>query len=65
MRVAVDLTLCSGYANCVVAAPDIFDVTSSGKAVLLMADVDGGLEADAREAARVCPAAAIQLTDRE
>lgn len=31
----VDLTKCEGYANCVVAAPDLYDINDDGVVELL------------------------------
>jgi ferredoxin len=60
-RIEVDLALCQGYANCVVTAPDIFDLSADGKADVLLAEVTGGQLPLAEEAARSCPAAALRL----
>ena len=35
MRIAVDLSKCDGYANCVMAAPDVFDLGDDGLVVVL------------------------------
>ena len=37
--VKADLSLCQGYANCVVAAGDYFDIDDDGKVVLLQLEV--------------------------
>ncbi|SEG91917.1 ferredoxin [Thermomonospora echinospora] len=61
MKITVDLGRCQGYANCVAAAPDVFDVDdATGKAVLLAAEGDA---AEIREAARSCPVAAIGMEE--
>lgn len=62
MRVIVALEKCQGYANCVVEAPDLFDLDlETGKAVVLLDDVAARLEADARSAVANCPVAAITI----
>jgi ferredoxin len=62
MRVTVDLTKCQGYANCVVEAPDVFDVgDENGKAVVLVERVPESLHDEARRAAASCPVFAISV----
>lgn len=64
MRVVVDLNTCQGYANCVVEAPDLFDVDDeSGKAVVLLEEVDASLADDAQRAVDNCPVSAITIVD--
>ena len=64
LHVTVDDVLCSGYGNCVLAGPEVFDLDDdSGLAV-----VHGGrpLETDGsavREAEADCPARAIIVAD--
>ncbi|WP_345472496.1 ferredoxin [Actinoallomurus oryzae] len=59
MKITVDPARCQGYANCVAAAPDAFDIDDvTGKAVLLRTEGDPG---EIREAARSCPVAAISV----
>lgn len=61
-RVEIDTKLCNGYGNCVMIAPDVFDLDEE----TLIAVVDGSA-ADAapeqmlREAESDCPARAIRL----
>lgn len=62
-KIIVDLGKCQGYANCVVAAPDIFDLGDSGKVDLLEATVADDRLADVREGVRSCPAAALALEE--
>jgi ferredoxin len=61
MRLEVNLTLCQGYANCVDAAPEVFDLGEDGLAVLLVVEPAPEFEEAAREAARLCPVRAIKL----
>ncbi len=62
MKVIVDTGKCQAYANCIVAAPDVFDVDEvSGKVSLLeAAPADDRLMAVA-EAVRNCPTRAISV----
>lgn len=62
MRVEVNLDKCQGYANCVIEAPDLFDLDeTTGKAVPVEELVAADLEASAREAEANCPVQAITL----
>ena len=61
-KVVLDLDRCQGYANCVVTAPDIFDLDEqTGTAILLQEAPDDALRPDAEEAVRRCPAEAISV----
>lgn len=64
MNVVVDLGICQGYGNCVTAAPDFFDLSDSGQALLLKATAE--TEADqaaVRTAVAMCPMNAISSQD--
>ena len=58
-----DLSLCQGYANCVMAAEDYFDIDDDGLVVLLKTDVPESERARVEEAARTCPVSALQVED--
>ena len=58
-----DLSLCQGYANCVVAAGDYFDIDDDGKVVLLKLEVAESDRVRVEEAARSCPVSALRLED--
>jgi ferredoxin len=61
-KVLLDLDRCQGYANCVVTAPDIFDLDEqTGTAILLQEAPDDALRAAAEEAVRRCPTEAISI----
>ncbi|GAB2766398.1 ferredoxin [Sinomonas soli] len=60
-KVEADLPACQGYANCVVAADDYFDIDDDGKVVLLRTDVPDSEHARVEEAARSCPVSALKL----
>lgn len=65
MRVQLDEPKCVAAGQCVMAAPDVFDQREEdGVAVLLKEHPGTELLDDVREAATVCPAAAIRLIDR-
>lgn len=60
MRLTVDQARCQGYANCVIEAPDVFDVSSgTGKVVLLVAAPDPARREEVEQAIRSCPVRAI------
>ena len=61
-RVCVDADRCEGHGRCYTLAPDVFDADEVGHAVVLVDDVSGDLEAQAVEAEKNCPEAAITLT---
>jgi ferredoxin len=61
-RVCVDADRCEGHGRCYTLAPDVFDSDDVGHAVVLVEDVSGDLEAQAVDAEKNCPEAAITLT---
>ena len=65
MRVRVDEVKCCGAGQCVLVAPRVFDQRDDGIVVLLDEAPPEELHAAAREAASVCPGAAIFLEERE
>ncbi|BAC69321.1 ferredoxin [Streptomyces avermitilis] len=65
MRVELDEPKCVASGQCVVAAPEVFDQRDDdGVAILLDEEPAAGLHDGVREAAAVCPAAAIRLVER-
>ena len=62
MRVVTDPVKCDGYANCLAAAPDVFDLDDAGLVRMLIAPSE--THRDAVEAAvRACPAGAIRIEE--
>ena len=59
--ITADLTKCQGYANCVVAAPDLFDLDDSALVRVLRKKVNESERAAAEEAVESCPAMALRL----
>jgi ferredoxin len=59
--VKADLDACQGYANCVVAAGDLFDIDDDGVVVLLRTEVAESERARVTEAARSCPVSALSI----
>lgn len=65
MRIEFDEPKCVAAGQCVMAAPDVFDQRDSdGVAVVLDETPGPELHEGVREAAAVCPAAAIRLVDQ-
>ena len=64
MRVTVDAVKCVAAGQCVVVAPEVFDQREEdGVVVLLTESPAPALHEATREAALVCPAAAITLSE--
>ena len=61
--VKADLELCQGYANCIVAADDVFDIDDDGVVVLLRTEIAETDRARVQEAARSCPVNALSIED--
>ncbi|MGW0196465.1 ferredoxin [Nonomuraea sp. NPDC003201] len=62
MNVTVDTDKCCGAGSCVLLAPEVFDQgEDDGIVILLDPSPAEPLHAAVREAAAVCPAAAITL----
>jgi ferredoxin len=64
MRVQVDLARCTGTANCVVAAPDVFEIGDDDEQVrVIMAEVAPGRMPAIENAVRMCPQGALSLDE--
>ena len=64
MKISVDEDRCCGAGTCVLLAPDVFDQREDDGIVLLLeASPAEELHATVREAANVCPAAAITVAE--
>jgi ferredoxin len=64
MRVELDEPKCVASGQCVMAAPEVFDQRDDdGVAILLQVEPGPELHDEVREAAAVCPAAAIRLIE--
>ena len=62
MKITVDEAKCCGAGQCVLIAPEVFDQRDEdGIVILLAAEPAAEQHAAVREAASVCPAAAIVL----
>ena len=62
MRITVDEDRCCGAGTCVLLAPDVFDQRDEDGIVVLLDERPGAqLHPAVREAASVCPGAAITV----
>lgn len=62
LHIEIDLDLCNGYGNCVIAAPDVFDLDpETNLAVLRTPRVSPERRAAVEEAAMDCPVQAIRI----
>lgn len=63
LRIVLDLEKCCGAGQCVMVAPKVFDQRDDGLAILLDAEPAPEYHKAVREAAVVCPGAAISLLE--
>lgn len=63
-KIVADLDACQGYANCVLAAGDYFDLDDDGVVVVLQATVADSDRPRVEEAARSCPVSALRVVDQ-
>lgn len=62
MRVAIDTDLCQAYGNCLLAAPDVFDLQADGLvAVVLQEHPPEEMRPAVEEAVANCPVEALTL----
>ncbi|MFC8826018.1 ferredoxin [Streptomyces sp. NPDC057137] len=65
MNVVIDEEKCVGSGQCVLTAPDVFDQRDADGVVVLLQDTPPETElTNVREAADLCPAAAIRVRQR-
>ena len=62
MKVVVDRELCQVHAQCVFAAPEVFELDDDDR-LLYVAEPGEDLAGAVEEAARACPVQAIFLED--
>lgn len=62
-RIVVDREKCQGIGACVGTAPDVFEIDSEGKAVVINAE--GADDDTVLAAAEACPLEAISLYDEK
>jgi ferredoxin len=62
-RIVIDREKCQGIGACVGTAPDVFEIDSEGKSVVINAE--GADDDTVLAAAEACPLEAISLYDEE
>lgn len=58
-----DFEVCQGYANCVLTAPDVYDIDDDGTVVLLKTEISEQERAKVDEAVNACPVSALSIED--
>ena len=61
MRIDVDWDLCDGNGLCTLEAPEVFELDDDDVLHVLADEPDESLHAKVRQAAFICPKAAIRL----
>jgi len=63
MKVKVDFDMCASTGGCMQICPEVFEVRSDGYLYILQDEPGEALHDKVREAADLCPTAAIELED--
>jgi ferredoxin len=63
IQVHANVRICEGFANCLMAAPDLFDLDDDDKVVILQGELDASERARVEEAIRSCPVSALTMAD--
>ena len=64
MRVTLDESLCQAYGNCLLAAPEVFELEASAAvATVLEPSPAESLRPEVEEAVRSCPVEALRLLE--
>jgi len=64
MKVIVDAQRCELHGECMVAAPEVFDIEDDAEVVTVInPEPDESLRAAVEEAVLMCPLAAIRIED--
>ncbi len=63
MKVQVDFDMCASTGGCMQVCPEVFEVRSDGYLYILQEEPPLALHDKVREAADLCPTAAISLVD--
>lgn len=61
--VKADFEVCQGYANCVMTAPEVYDIDDDGVVVLLKNEISDAERAKVQEAVNSCPVSALSIED--
>lgn len=61
MKVIANVELCEGHGECVIAAPEVFDLDDSGDSVVVLVEEPSReQEASVMAAVSLCPVAALR-----
>jgi ferredoxin len=63
MKVSVDFDVCASTGACMQVCPEVFEVRSDGYLYILQEEPPAELHDRVREAADLCPTAAISLAE--
>ncbi len=63
MKVTVDYDMCASTGGCMQICPEVFEVRSDGFLYILQEQPGEALHDKVREAAELCPTAAIELEE--
>ncbi|MEK9937516.1 MAG: ferredoxin [Ilumatobacter sp.] len=63
MRVTVDLDMCASTGGCAQTSPEVFEIRDDGYLYVLIEEPPVDLHDRVRDAADLCPTAAIELTE--
>lgn len=63
MKVSVDFDVCASTGSCMQVCPEVFEVRSDGYLYVLMEEPPEPLHDKVRQAADLCPTAAITIEE--
>jgi ferredoxin len=63
MKVVADLSRCQGYANCLDAAPEVYDLGDNDQVVIKLEEPGADQVEAARRGAALCPVQAITIVE--
>lgn len=64
MKVIVDTSICEAHGDCVLAAPEVFDLDDDDNVVRVLQQEPGEeLRDQVEEAEQMCPVSAIRIED--
>ena len=62
MRIEVNWGLCDGNGNCVIEAPEVFDIDERDELIVLQEEFDESLLPKVEAAVRACPKHALKIS---
>jgi ferredoxin len=60
-RVIADYDLCKSHGQCMLTAPEVFEVRDDGYMYILVEEIDESLRADCEQAVAGCPEQALTI----